>query len=145
MAQKTQGVDAASKVQQTQQISQIQKTQHVAQVQDVNKAEKAGLNKVNGNVETKEKATVKATDPVAAKSETQKVTGMMSKMMGDLEKGQGVMDKLISGGLSGKNFSSSELLALQAGMYKYTQELELTGKVVEKATSGLKDTLKTQV
>ncbi len=30
-------------------------------------------------------------------------------------------------------------------MYKYTQELELTGKVVEKATSGLKDTLKTQV
>ena len=36
-------------------------------------------------------------------------------------------------------------MALQAGMYKYTQELELTGKVVEKATSGLKDTLKTQV
>jgi hypothetical protein len=41
--------------------------------------------------------------------------------------------------------SNSEMLSLQAGMYKYTQELELTGKVVEKATSGLKDTLKTQV
>jgi hypothetical protein len=47
--------------------------------------------------------------------------------------------------MTGKNFSNSELIALQAGMYKYTQELELTGKVVEKATSGLKDTLKTQV
>lgn len=67
------------------------------------------------------------------------------KMMGDIEKGQGVMDRLISEGLSGRNFQNSELLALQAGMYKYTQELELTGKVVEKATSGLKDTLKTQV
>jgi hypothetical protein len=55
------------------------------------------------------------------------------------------MDRLISEGLSGRNFQNSELLALQAGMYKYTQELELTGKVVEKATSGLKDTLKTQV
>ena len=30
-------------------------------------------------------------------------------------------------------------------MFKYTQELALTGKVVEKATTGLKDTLKTQV
>jgi len=67
------------------------------------------------------------------------------KMMADIEKGQGVMDRLISEGLSGRNFANSELLALQAGMYKYTQELELTGKVVEKATSGLKDTLKTQV
>ena len=47
--------------------------------------------------------------------------------------------------MSGKNFSNSELLSLQAGMYKYSQELELTSKVVEKATSGLKDTLKTQV
>ena len=143
MAQKTQGVDPTSKVQQAQQVSQIQKTQHVAQVQDVNKADKVALNKVNGNVD--QKATVKGVDPVAAKGEASKVTGMMSKMIGDIEKGQGVMDTLINGGLSGKNFSSSELLALQAGMYKYTQELELTGKVVEKATTGLKDTLKTQV
>lgn len=67
------------------------------------------------------------------------------RMMSNIEKGQGVMDRLISEGLSGRHFNNSELLALQAGMYKYTQELELTGKVVEKATTGLKDTLKTQV
>ncbi len=119
-----------------------QKTQQVRNVEQVAKSEKAALNKVNANVEP---ATTKAADPVAAKSETSKATDAMMKMMSDLEKGQGVLDKLISGGLSGKEFSSSELLALQAGMYKYTQELELTGKVVEKATSGLKDTLKTQV
>ena len=41
--------------------------------------------------------------------------------------------------------SNQELLSMQAGMYKYTQELDLVSKVVEKATSGLKDTLKTQV
>ena len=67
------------------------------------------------------------------------------QMMNKIEKGEHVMDRLIEEGLSGRNFQNSELLALQAGMYKYTQELELTGKVVEKATSGLKDTLKTQV
>ena len=59
--------------------------------------------------------------------------------------GQAAIDKMINGGLSGSNFSNSEMLVMQAGMYKYTQELELVGKVVEKATTGLKDTLKTQV
>lgn len=70
---------------------------------------------------------------------------MMAHMIADMEKGQSVIDKLIKAGISGKSFNNGELLALQAGMYKYVQELELTGKVVEKATTGLKDTLKTQV
>ena len=65
--------------------------------------------------------------------------------MGNMEKGQASLDKLINGAASGKTFSNAELLSLQAGMYKYSQELDLTSKVVEKATSGLKDTLKTQV
>lgn len=140
---KAQATQHAQAVQQVNQVSQVDKTNQVSKTNAVdaaNKAEKSTLNKVSDN-----QVTQKAVDPVTAKTETGKVTGMISKMMGDMEKGQGVMDKLINGGLSGKNFNSSELLSLQAGMYKYTQELELTGKVVEKATSGLKDTLKTQV
>jgi hypothetical protein len=66
-------------------------------------------------------------------------------MFGDMEKGQASLDKLINGSMSGKSFNNAELLQMQAGMYKYTQELDLTSKIVEKATSGLKDTLKTQV
>ena len=46
--------------------------------------------------------------------------------------------------LVGKEFAV-ELLAIQAGVYKFSQELELTSKVVEKATSGVKQTLQTQV
>ena len=37
------------------------------------------------------------------------------------------------------------LLGLQAKVSQYSLELDLTGKVVEKATNGLKDTLRTQV
>src|SRR5687767_6966354 len=44
------------------------------------------------------------------------------KLVGDIEKGQKVMDRLITEGLSGRHFGNAELLALQAGMYKYTQE-----------------------
>lgn len=44
-----------------------------------------------------------------------------------------------------KTMSNGELLAMQAGMYRYTQELDLCSKVVDKAVNGLRDVLKTQV
>ena len=46
---------------------------------------------------------------------------------------------------SGKTFSNQQLLAVQASVYKFSQELEMTSKVVEKATSGVKQTMQTQV
>ncbi|MBM4783473.1 MAG: ATP-dependent helicase HrpB [Archangiaceae bacterium] len=103
------------------------------------KIEKGGLNKVS------DKLTAKGMDPVAQKNEVNKGTSLLKGLVANMEKGQASIDKLINGGLNGANFSNTEMLSMQAGMYKYTQELELTGKVVEKATSGLKDTLKTQV
>ena len=47
--------------------------------------------------------------------------------------------------LSGDKLSSQELLAMQAKIYRFTQEMEITSKVVEKSTSGLKQTMNTQV
>jgi hypothetical protein len=47
--------------------------------------------------------------------------------------------------LSGRQFTPPELLAMQAGVYRFSQELELTSKVIEKATSGIKQTMNTQV
>jgi hypothetical protein len=134
---KAQGADKAQHVQQAQQIQQVDKARQVEQMQ---KLDKVGMSKSDQN-----RSSTGKMDPVTQKSEVSKATSMVSSMVQNIEKGGATMDKLINGGLSGKNFSNSELLSLQAGMYKYTQELELTGKVVEKATSGLKDTLKTQV
>lgn len=112
------------------------------QIEQAQKAQKPELSKLN----TLEKnVTGKGMDPVTQKSEVSKSSSMISSMMANLEKGQTHIDKLINGGLQGKSMSNQELLSLQAGMYKYTQELDLVSKVVEKATSGLKDTLKTQV
>jgi hypothetical protein len=84
--------------------------------------------------------------PVSTVGSTQSGTtpSMLVQLMGDLESGGGALDKLIKQGLN-QQLSNSELLSLQASMYKYTQELDLTGKVVQEATSSLKDTLKTQV
>ena len=144
-AKAPQGADQVQHANAAQAAQKTQQTQATRQVETVTKTEKAALNKVNSAASHEKQMTAKAMDPVTQKGEVAKSGNVMTSMLADMEKGQGVMDKLIKAGIQGKNFNQSEMLSLQAGMYKYTQELELTGKVVEKATSGLKDTLKTQV
>jgi hypothetical protein len=136
---KGQGVDQANKAGHVQHAQQVQKIDQAKQIAQVQKTDKANAAKLDQNV------TGKGMDPVAQKGEVSKSTSMMKSMVASLEKGQLNIDKMINGGLSGKSMSNQELLQMQAGMYKYTQELDLCSKVVEKATSGLKDTLKTQV
>jgi hypothetical protein len=69
----------------------------------------------------------------------------LSAMIDNLINGQDKMTRIMHMALSGRQFSPSELLAMQAGVYRFSQELDLTGKVVEKATGGIKQTLNTQV
>jgi hypothetical protein len=69
----------------------------------------------------------------------------LHRILEDVMQGQNKLEEIVNLSLSGKNFSSSELLALQAGVYRFTQELELTSKVVEKGTSTIKQTMNTQV
>ena len=146
LANKAQGVEQAQGVQGAQAVQAAQAAQKVEQarqVEQVSKTDKAALNKVN--TAASQDVSARATPPVEGTAEAQKSTNMISHVVGELERGQVNLEKLIQAGASGKTFSNAELLSLQAGMYKYTQELDLTSKVVEKATSGLKDTLKTQV
>lgn len=55
------------------------------------------------------------------------------------------MDELLRVAETGKTFSAAELLSLQTHVYRASQELDLAGKVVEKATGGVKQVLQTQV
>ncbi len=44
----------------------------------------------------------------------------------------------------GGGMDPAELLALQSGVYRYTQEVELASKLVDKASSAVKTTLQSQ-
>lgn len=55
------------------------------------------------------------------------------------------LDQILQLAQSGKTFTSAELLAMQAQVYRASQEIDLAGKVVEKATSGVKQVLQTQL
>lgn len=130
-------VKQAGQVAPTSTLTAAQKTQVAQAVERAGKTERTQLGKST-------RVTGKAPEPVEKKPEAAKPS-LVAGMVNDMERGGKIVEQLVSGALKGRSFSNSELLSLQAGMYKYTQELELTGKVVEKATTGLKDTLKTQV
>lgn len=84
--------------------------------------------------------------PAAAQANDVRPTGgAMQRVFEDVMAGQNKLDQIMNLALSGRNFSQQELLALQAGVYRFTQELELTSKVIEKGTSSIKQTLNTQV
>lgn len=130
----------ANGVQQAQQVQHTNKVDVAKAVEQVRQLDKAQVGKIRPG----SAPGLSVAEQVTGKQETGK-SGAITNMLSSLESGQTKVDQLISLGVSGAHFNNAQLLALQAGVYKYTQEMELTGKVVEQATSGLKDTLKTQV
>ena len=112
------------------------KVNDVTKTQDVQKTMKAQevQNAQNANLQTKPVEEVKSTKNAG-----------FHRLMDDIVGSQNKLDDIIKLSLSGKQFNQKELLAIQASVYKFSQELDLTSKVVEKATSGIKQTMQTQV
>jgi hypothetical protein len=67
------------------------------------------------------------------------------RTLDQLSAAQTRMDEVLKLAQSGKSFTPAELLSLQTQVYRASQELDLAGKVVEKATGGVKQVLQTQV
>lgn len=60
-----------------------------------------------------------------------------------LDAGRRVVDAALATARRG-DLAPEQLLAIQAGVYRYTQEVELASKVVDKVTNGLKTVLQSQ-
>lgn len=68
-----------------------------------------------------------------------------TKVLAQVNQAQNRMEQILKMAESGKSFSPAELISLQTHVYRASQELDLAGKVVEKATGGVKQVLQTQV
>lgn len=68
-----------------------------------------------------------------------------TRVLDQVNQAQNRMEQILKLAESGKSFSPAELLSLQNHVYRASQELDLAGKVVEKATGGVKQVLQTQV
>ncbi|EAU62993.1 hypothetical protein STIAU_7683 [Stigmatella aurantiaca DW4/3-1] len=79
-----------------------------------------------------------ASTPVARVPQTE-------QMLERVVQAQRELDHILTQAESGRTFSPRELLAFQARVYRASQEVDLASKGVEKATSGVKQILQTQV
>jgi hypothetical protein len=53
-------------------------------------------------------------------------------------------ERLVGAAIHGGKRDPTELLALQAGIYRYTEVVDLATKVIDRATSAVKTTLQSQ-
>jgi hypothetical protein len=60
----------------------------------------------------------------------------------EVDRGEAVVRRALHGG--GKDLGPAELLALQAGVYRYSEAVDLSAKLVDRATSGVKTVIQGQ-
>ena len=61
-----------------------------------------------------------------------------------IARGERLVEGVIQAARRGATFSNEQLIAIQTGVYRYTQELELASKLVDKATGAVRQTLQSQ-
>jgi hypothetical protein len=87
-------------------------------------------------------ATVTATATVSGEGEPGAFKRVLEGLGREVDRGEKVVRRAIEGG--GKDLGSGELLALQAGVYRYSEAVDLSAKLVDRATSGVKTVLQGQ-
>ena len=71
--------------------------------------------------------------------------GQLLRGMGhELDRGEALAERAIHGGAGGGSMSPEALIALQAGIYRYSEAVDFVTKVVDRATQAVKTTLQNQ-
>ena len=82
--------------------------------------------------------------PIAS-DKVQGVQTPIQVIVNSITKSEKSLNDIVSLGLSGKKFSTQQLLMMQAGVYKATIAIDVVSKGVEQTTGGLKTLLQSQV
>lgn len=70
---------------------------------------------------------------------------LVKEIIQNLDAGHKRIEGILKLSMRGLRLSQQELLTLQMRVYKFTQEVELISKIVEKGTSGVKQMVNTQI
>jgi hypothetical protein len=90
-------------------------------------------------------ATSPATSSAATPAKTPSASGepsafarVLRGLGREINSGESMMRGALGASTSGRDLSPGELLALQAGVYRYSEAVDLAAKLVDRATSGVK-------
>lgn len=114
-----------------QQLDQIQKMNQTDQVNQLSQVDPTGQVQGVGDLKGVEVPQIKNMDE-------------LQSMVNDVRHGQSRLSELLQEATSGKTYSPSEMIAMQAEVGKITTQLELATKVVENFVSSIKTTLNIQ-
>lgn len=84
-----------------------------------------------------------AVDAVDGASEVEETR--LSRVIDSIQSDRASLEATMDRVMGGQDLDQREMLEMQALVYQYSQRVELTSKVVEKATGGLKQMLNMQV
>jgi hypothetical protein len=94
---------------------------------------------------TPEPETPPAADPATATHEGRSPFAKVLRGLGrELDRGEALAEQAIRGGASSSGMSPQALIALQAGIYRYSEAVDLVTKLVDRATQAVKTTLQNQ-
>jgi hypothetical protein len=62
----------------------------------------------------------------------------------EIDRGEALVRRATSGATGGAEMSNVDLLTLQAGVYRYSEAVDLSAKLVDRATNGVKTVLQGQ-
>jgi hypothetical protein len=86
-----------------------------------------------------------APTPAKGQAAAPSAFGLLVQSLGrELDKGEALADRAIRGSTGGAHLSPEQLIALQAGIYRYSEAVDLVTKVVDRATQAVKTTLQNQ-
>lgn len=83
--------------------------------------------------------------PTAETQKTEPAAKRLDDFIRSVSKDEESMDRAMKKAMRGDAMDSGDLLKLQATMYSYAQKVDLSTKIVEKTTGGLKQMMNTQV
>jgi hypothetical protein len=74
-------------------------------------------------------------------SEPAPLTEAGRRLLSRISRGERFVEQVVRGASSGAAYTPADLLAIQAQVYRYTQEVELVSKFVDRATNAVKTVL----
>lgn len=82
--------------------------------------------------------------PAASPRSSSTFAEALRSAVGSMAESERAMERGLRAARRGKDLDAGQLLALQAGVYRYSQELELASKLVDKTTGAIKQVLTSQ-
>lgn len=82
--------------------------------------------------------------PTSTTPEPSPFARLLSGLGNEVNRGEAMVKGAIAASRAGQDLGAGELLALQAGVYRYSEAVDLAAKLVDRASSGVKTVLQGQ-